>query len=194
MHSQACDAADLRIKIGGCNDENCRSSIFPESVALAQRRERPAASHDQLREPAIGPIHALRPRGRTTTIAPSFTRFTRSMMSSLVMRMQPDEMAWPIYSGWLGTVDAVQGVLVAPVKVERPRAQRISRTSGMRSGRRFWRRIEHRPRGFLPPQMPPLPAPPRSPVLRHEAPYPAGHRATSHEGNLNPGASRRAQS
>ena len=34
-------------------------------------------------------------------IAPSFTRFTRSMMSSLVMRMQPDEMAWPIYSGWL---------------------------------------------------------------------------------------------
>ena len=60
-----------------------------------------AASHDQLREPAIGPIHALRPGGRTTTIAPSFTRFTRSMMSSLVMRMQPDEMAWPIYSGWL---------------------------------------------------------------------------------------------
>src|SRR5947208_14107328 len=30
--SQACDAADLRIKIGACNDENCRSSIFPESV------------------------------------------------------------------------------------------------------------------------------------------------------------------
>ena len=51
-------------------------------------------------------------------------------MSSLVMRMQPDEMAWPIYSGWLGTVDAVQGVLVALVKVERPRAQRINRTSG----------------------------------------------------------------
>ncbi len=34
-------------------------------------------------------------------------------MSSLVMRMQPDEMAWPI-SG----------------RVERPRAQRINRTSG----------------------------------------------------------------
>src|SRR5215207_8820187 len=45
--------------------------------------------------------HALRPGGRTTTIAPGVTRFTRSMTSSLVIRMQPDEMAWPIYSGWL---------------------------------------------------------------------------------------------
>ena len=36
---------------------------------------------------------ALRPGGRTTTIVPSFTRSTRSMTSSLVMRMQPDEMA-----------------------------------------------------------------------------------------------------
>lgn len=37
--------------------------------------------------------YALRPGGSTTTTAPGFTRFTRSMTSSLVMRMQPDEMA-----------------------------------------------------------------------------------------------------
>jgi hypothetical protein len=34
-------------------------------------------------------------------VAPGFTRSKRSMTSSLVMRMQPDDMAWPIYSGWL---------------------------------------------------------------------------------------------
>jgi hypothetical protein len=49
----------------------------------------------------MGPIHALRPGERTTTIAPGLTRSKRSMTSSLVMRMQPDDMAWPIYSGWL---------------------------------------------------------------------------------------------
>src|SRR5215467_7096665 len=37
----------------------------------------------------------------TTTGAPTFTRLYRSITSSLVSRMQPDEMAWPIYSGWL---------------------------------------------------------------------------------------------
>jgi hypothetical protein len=41
------------------------------------------------------------PQYRFVIPGTSFTRFTRSMMSSLVMRMQPDEMAWPIYSGWL---------------------------------------------------------------------------------------------
>ena len=56
---------------------------------------------DQPRELSTGPIDALRPGGSTTTIAPCLTRSKRSMTSSLVMRMQPDEMAWPIYSGWL---------------------------------------------------------------------------------------------
>src|SRR6185437_9264279 len=55
----------------------------------------------QPRKPATGPHDALWPGGRTTTVAPIFTRSKRSMTSSLVMRMQPDEMAWPIYSGWL---------------------------------------------------------------------------------------------
>ena len=41
------------------------------------------------------------PGGSTTTVVPCFTRSNRSMTSSLVMRMQPDEIAWPIYSGWL---------------------------------------------------------------------------------------------
>src|SRR5262249_11549728 len=35
----------------------------------------------------------------TTTGAPTLTRPYRSITSSLVMRMQPDEIAWPIYSG-----------------------------------------------------------------------------------------------
>ena len=56
---------------------------------------------DQPRELSTGPIDALRPGGSTTTIAPCLTRSKRSMTSSFVMRMQPDEMAWPIYSGWL---------------------------------------------------------------------------------------------
>jgi hypothetical protein len=60
-----------------------------------------AHAHESAARTCDRPHHALRPGGRTTTIAPCFTRFTRSMTSSLVMRMQPDEMAWPIYSGWL---------------------------------------------------------------------------------------------
>src|SRR5260221_13591366 len=65
MHSQACDAADLRIKIGACNDENCRLSIFSKKCSpTATGRERPAASHDQLREPAIGPIRSGLAGGR----------------------------------------------------------------------------------------------------------------------------------
>ena len=63
--------------------------------------ELPLERWGQPRGSAIGPFHALRPGGSTTTIAPCLTRSKRSMTSSLVMRMQPDEMAWPIYSGWL---------------------------------------------------------------------------------------------
>src|SRR4030088_1382188 len=37
----------------------------------------------------------------TTTMAPIFTRLYRSITSSLVMRMQPEEIEAPIYSGWL---------------------------------------------------------------------------------------------
>src|SRR5215475_1886007 len=37
----------------------------------------------------------------TTTGAPTLTRLYRSITSSLVNRMQPDEIACPIYSGWL---------------------------------------------------------------------------------------------
>src|SRR3954452_15068114 len=38
---------------------------------------------------------------RTTTTVPRPTRSNRSMTSSLVMRIQPDEIEAPIYSGWL---------------------------------------------------------------------------------------------
>src|SRR5438132_6539506 len=62
----------------------------------------PAASTiDQMRRPGTGAVHALWLGGSTTTVAPCLTRSKRSMTSSLVMRMQPEEMAWPIYSGWL---------------------------------------------------------------------------------------------
>ncbi len=37
----------------------------------------------------------------TTTMVPSFTRLYRSITSSLVNRMQPEEIDSPIYSGWL---------------------------------------------------------------------------------------------
>ena len=37
----------------------------------------------------------------TTTIVPSCTRLYRSIASSLVTRMQPEEIACPMYSGWL---------------------------------------------------------------------------------------------
>src|SRR5437764_14472897 len=37
----------------------------------------------------------------TTTTVPIFTRLKRSITSSLVMRMQPDEIAEPMNSGWL---------------------------------------------------------------------------------------------
>src|ERR1700746_1763022 len=37
----------------------------------------------------------------TTTMVPIFTRLYRSITSSLVIRMQPDEIEEPIYSGWL---------------------------------------------------------------------------------------------
>src|SRR6266550_5590576 len=37
----------------------------------------------------------------TTTMVPIFTRLYRSITSSLVMRMQPDEIDAPLYSGWL---------------------------------------------------------------------------------------------
>src|SRR5262249_38120489 len=40
------------------------------------------------------------PGPSTTTVAPVFTRLYRSMMSSLVSRMQPDEIACPIHPGW----------------------------------------------------------------------------------------------
>ncbi len=66
-----------------------------------RRPEQAVPMMDQLRGFAIGPIDALRPGGSTTTVAPCRTRSKRSMTSSLVMRMQPEEMAWPIYSGWL---------------------------------------------------------------------------------------------
>ena len=36
----------------------------------------------------------------TITCVPVFTRLYRSIASSLVIRMQPDEIACPIYSGW----------------------------------------------------------------------------------------------
>jgi hypothetical protein len=42
----------------------------------------PPASFDQLRRPAMGPIHALRPDARATTVAPGLTRSKRSMTSS----------------------------------------------------------------------------------------------------------------
>src|ERR1700736_3079613 len=37
----------------------------------------------------------------TTTMEPILTRLYRSMTSSLVIRMQPEEIDAPIYSGWL---------------------------------------------------------------------------------------------
>ena len=37
----------------------------------------------------------------TTTTVPTFTRLYRSITSSLVIRMQPEEIDAPIYSGWL---------------------------------------------------------------------------------------------
>ena len=37
LHSQACDGADLRIKIGARNNANCWPSIFSKSVACIQR-------------------------------------------------------------------------------------------------------------------------------------------------------------
>src|SRR5262249_8464147 len=37
----------------------------------------------------------------TTTMVPTFTRLYRSIASSLVRRMQPEEIDAPIYSGWL---------------------------------------------------------------------------------------------
>ena len=37
----------------------------------------------------------------TTTMVPIFTRLYRSITSSFVIRMQPEEIDWPIYSGWL---------------------------------------------------------------------------------------------
>jgi hypothetical protein len=37
LHSQACDGADLRIKIGARNNANCWSSFFSKSVACIQR-------------------------------------------------------------------------------------------------------------------------------------------------------------
>src|SRR5712672_455755 len=37
----------------------------------------------------------------TTTIVPIFTRLYRSITSSFVIRMQPEEIDAPIYSGWL---------------------------------------------------------------------------------------------
>ena len=37
----------------------------------------------------------------TTTVAPTLTRVYRSITSSLVSRMQPEEIARPMYSGWL---------------------------------------------------------------------------------------------
>jgi len=40
-------------------------------------------------------------RARTTTTVPVLTRSYRSMTSSLVMRMQPDDTAAPMRSGWL---------------------------------------------------------------------------------------------
>ena len=37
----------------------------------------------------------------TTTMVPIFTRLYRSITSSFVKRMQPEEIDEPIYSGWL---------------------------------------------------------------------------------------------
>ena len=71
-----------------------RRSVFPR--ALSQLTSRP-------------PVNASRglvgespcPGASTTTVELIFTRLNRSIASSLVNRMQPDEIAEPIYSGWL---------------------------------------------------------------------------------------------
>ena len=66
-------------------------------VVLRTITEGRPRSSQEVDDPPAGlikrPNHALRPGARTTTIAPGFTRLTRSMTSSLVMRMQPDEIA-----------------------------------------------------------------------------------------------------
>ena len=100
--ARATDSIDF-----GVDGEFTGVSLFPSNVIRRWRsatiRSTCQRQSGDLREPhgRLPRFQALRPGARTTTIAPGFTRFTRSMTSSLVMRMQPDEMAWPIYSGWL---------------------------------------------------------------------------------------------
>src|SRR4030088_1777268 len=60
-------------------------------------------------------MHSDQARGRRRSHF-GFTRSNRSMTSSLVMRMQPDDMAWPIYSGWLVPWMRYRGSLVASEK------------------------------------------------------------------------------
>src|SRR3954468_19559892 len=92
---------------------------------------------------------SLCPSASTTTGVPSLTRLYRSMTSSLVMRMQPEEIAEPMYSGWLGrgkppggdpgadvfrlvgAVNAVERVAVTGEQVEAAGAERIVRAGAV---------------------------------------------------------------
>ena len=62
-----------------------------------------------------------------TTFVPTSTRLYKSITSMLRMRMQPDDAARPIFSGFVGAVDAVEWVAVAGVKIERAGAERAFR-------------------------------------------------------------------
>ena len=50
-------------------------------------------------QPRAGARYTPRPGGNTTTGEPIFTRLKRSIASSLVIRMHPEEIARPMYSG-----------------------------------------------------------------------------------------------
>ena len=64
--------------------------------------------------------------GSTTTLAPTDTRLNRSMTSSLVRRMQPDDTRWPMVDGAL--VPWMRYIGVA--EIHGARAERIARAAG----------------------------------------------------------------
>ncbi len=77
-----------------------------ESPSWRGAREAGVSKHEgrRLRLSAIraaGERRPLRAYRVTTTLVPIFTRLYRSTTSSLVMRMQPEDTAWPIDSGSL---------------------------------------------------------------------------------------------
>ena len=52
-------------------------------------------------------------------------------MSWLIMRTQPDDIAWPMRPPFGRAVDAIAGVLVVLVDVQRARAERIVEAAGL---------------------------------------------------------------